>query len=160
MSQEIPELVAAIAEKAIRLDYRLATAESCTGGAIATALTEIAGSSAWFEGGIVSYSNQLKQNLLGVSLKSLDVYGAVSEQVAIEMVEGVIQNTATQAAVSVTGIAGPSGGSKDKPVGTVWIAWKINNQPPEAKKFSFSGSRFEVRKETVIEAIKGLLSRL
>jgi len=160
LNQEISLLVNHIADKALAQQIRISTAESCTGGGIATALTEIAGSSEWFEGGIVSYSNQVKRDLLGVKPEILDQYGAVSEEVALAMVTSIQQKTETQLAVAVTGIAGPGGGSEDKPVGTVWIAWKSQNNTAHAAKFVFPGKRSEVRKSTVLEALKGLNFRL
>jgi nicotinamide-nucleotide amidase len=159
-SQEITLLVSSIADKARAQKIHISTAESCTGGGIATALTEIAGSSDWFEGGIVSYSNQLKRDLLGVEPEILEQYGAVSEEVALAMVNSVQTKTNTQLSVAVTGIAGPSGGSVDKPVGTVWLAWKIQDEPATATRFLFPGSRSEVRQNSIIEALKGLNLRL
>jgi len=160
LNQEISLLVSHIAEKALAQQIRISTAESCTGGGIATALTEIAGSSEWFEGGIVSYSNQVKSDLLGIKPETLEHYGAVSEEVALAMAISIQQKTETQLAVAVTGIAGPSGGSEDKPVGTVWIAWKLQNNTAQARKFVFPGNRSEVRENTVLEALKGLNFRL
>jgi len=158
--QEIPLLVSSIAEKARAQNIRISTAESCTGGGIATALTEIAGSSEWFEGGIVSYSNQLKRDLLGVNPETLEQCGAVSKEVALEMAISVQAKTKTHLSVAVTGIAGPGGGSEEKPVGTVWIAWKVQDESATATKFEFSGNRSDVRQQTIVEALKGFILRL
>src|SRR3990170_6882256 len=105
----------------------LATAESCTGGGVAQAITDVAGSSAWFERGFVTYSNLAKQQMLGVSEATLKQYGAVSEAVVREMVAGALKNSTAQVALAVSGIAGPDGGTADKPVGTVWFAWGIKH---------------------------------
>ncbi len=159
-TDDIPQLVKALAQKAISKELRVATAESCTGGGIAYAITELEGSSAWFEGGIVSYSNSVKTELLGVKQSTLDQVGAVSEAVALEMVNAIQLKTNAEICVSVTGIAGPSGGTKSKPVGTVWIAWKNRSESPQAELFLFSGNRFEVREKAILEALNGLISRV
>ena len=135
-----------------------ATAESCTGGGIAERLTSLPGSSNWFVGGIVSYSNDLKIKLLGVDSGSLQRWGAVSKQVVQEMVSGLLQRTGADIGVAVSGIAGPGGGEPDKPVGTVWCAWGVGDQRPLSKLYSFSGSRRSIREQTVREAIVGLLA--
>lgn len=134
----------------------LATAESCTGGWIAKALTDVAGSSGWFLGGVVSYSNALKQALLGVREATLAAHGAVSREVAEEMVAGVLARTGATLAVAVTGIAGPGGGSPGKPVGTVWVAWRRVGGDPVAECCLFAGDREAVRRQTVARALAGL----
>lgn len=134
----------------------LATAESCTGGWVAQTLTSLAGSSNWFDAGFVTYSNSAKQRMLGVRAATLNNHGAVSEQVVLEMARGACSNSAATYAVAISGIAGPGGGSEEKPVGTVWIGWAT----PEAywaKKFLFAGDRKAVRKQAVAEALLGLL---
>ncbi|MDI2090249.1 CinA family protein [Commensalibacter oyaizuii] len=134
---------------------KLVTAESCTAGLISGYLTDLPGSSAYIEGGFVTYSNHMKAKVLGVSEYSLNEFGAVSEQVAREMVQGALNNALmANIGVAVTGIAGPEGGSHHKPVGCVWIAVQRNNKPAIAKKFMFSGNREAVRLQTVIEAVK------
>ncbi|CAE7161823.1 pncC [Symbiodinium microadriaticum] len=139
----------------------MATAESCTGGWIAQSLTALAGSSAWFDTGFVTYSNAAKQRLLDVP----PVYfvtggpGAVSEETVLAMTGGAIAHSEASAAVAVSGIAGPDGGSKDKPVGTVWIAWQVDEQA-DARCFHFDGDREAVRLAAVAEALSGLLERL
>lgn len=134
----------------------LATAESCTGGWVAQTLTSLAGSSNWFDAGFVTYSNSAKQRMLGVREATLNNHGAVSEPVVLEMAQGACSNSAATYAVAISGIAGPGGGSEEKPVGTVWIGWAT----PErcwAKKFLFAGDRKAVRKQAVAEALLGLL---
>jgi len=140
--------------------WLMATAESCTGGWIAKCCTDRAGSSDWFESGVVSYSNRAKQDLLGVSGATLARAGAVSREAALEMAEGVQRRTGTQAAVAVTGIAGPDGGSADKPVGTVWFGWAVAGRSVEAERLVFAGDREAVRRQTVAHALQGLLYRL
>ncbi|MCK5831684.1 MAG: CinA family protein [Methylococcales bacterium] len=131
----------------------ITTAESCTGGGIAQAITEISGSSAWFDRGFVTYSNQAKVQMLQVKQKSLDDCGAVSEKVAIEMVEGAMCNSNVDMAVSVTGIAGPEGGSDQKPVGSVYVAWKVKGKPVNCNRHVFSGNREQIRQQTVHYAL-------
>ncbi len=136
------------------------TAESCTGGWIAKVITEVAGCSAWFEAGLVTYSYEAKQALLGVRPETLTRHGAVSEETALEMVAGALIHSAASMAVAVTGIAGPSGGTPDKPVGSVWIAWKRRGGYPKAQLFHFEGDRDAVRRQTVAAALAGLQSLL
>jgi len=139
------------------------TAESCTGGWIAKAITDIPGSSAAFAYGVVSYSNAAKESLLGVQSPTLDGNGAVSEAVVIEMAAGALNLSAADYAVSVSGVAGPDGGSDDKPVGTVWFAWAErdgNNSRVSAEKQQFAGDRNEVRVQSVAWALQGLLDRI
>ena len=149
-------LIRQIAASLIDRRWRVATAESCTGGGIATALTDLAGSSAWFDCGLVTYSNEAKQQLLGVSEASLLEAGAVSETVVKQMVAGALKQSQAQVAVAVSGIAGPDGGTEDKPVGTVWIAWGIEGQAPKAECFLFPGDRAEVRTQTIVAALSGM----
>lgn len=145
----------------------LTTAESCTGGLIAAACTELAGSSDWFERGFVTYSNEAKIELLGVSQTVLDDHGAVSETVALAMAQGALQRSRAHWAVAVTGIAGPGGGSPAKPVGTVWLAWAWRDAPVlqaavhrEARCCHFNGDRSQVRVQTVAHALDQLIARL
>lgn len=137
----------------------LATAESCTGGLIAAACTDLAGSSDWFERGFVTYSNAAKTELLGVPAALIDQHGAVSEAVARAMAEGAVRHAHAQLSVAVTGVAGPGGGSADKPVGTVWFAWCVRGQA-DAQRMRFDGDRAAVRAQTVQHALQGLLDRL
>ncbi|MBS0590803.1 MAG: CinA family protein [Proteobacteria bacterium] len=150
------ELALAIAAGCTRHGESLVTAESCTGGWIAKILTDLAGSSAWFEGGVVSYSNALKRELLGVREATLAEFGAVSRETAIEMVSGALARSDASVAVAVTGIAGPSGGTPDKPVGTVWIGWKRRGGHAQAELFHFEGDRDAVRRQTVAMAFVGV----
>ena len=134
----------------------LATAESCTGGMIAAACTDLAGSSAWFERGFVSYSNAAKTELLGVDATLIAQHGAVSEPVARAMAFGAIRHSHAQVSVAVTGVAGPAGGSLDKPVGTVWFAWSVSGSLHSEMR-RFDGDRASVRQATVHHAIGKLL---
>ena len=134
----------------------VATAESCTGGGIATALTDLAGSSAWFDAGFVTYSNQAKQRMLAVPESVLIEYGAVSQPVVEAMVRGAIAHSQAQFAVAVSGVAGPGGGSADKPVGTVWIAWGDANTQ-QSQRFQFAGDRQQVRAQTILAALTALI---
>ncbi len=138
----------------------LATAESCTGGWVAQAVTAIAGSSDWFERGFVTYSNAAKQEMLAVSARTLDEHGAVSEQTAREMAAGALAHSRAQLAVAITGIAGPAGGSAQKPVGTVCFAWAVKDGAPSAQTRQFQGDRQSVRLQSVIVALQGVLDLL
>jgi nicotinamide-nucleotide amidase len=138
----------------------LATAESCTGGWVSEALTAIAGSSAWFERGFVTYSNAAKEEMLGVGRETLARHGAVSEPVAREMALGALAHSHATVALAVTGIAGPSGGSVDKPVGTVCFAWAAAGQPVRAETRRFAGDREAVRRQSVERALTGVLELL
>jgi len=135
---------------------RLVTAESCTGGWIAKTVTDIAGSSEWFECGLAAYSYEAKQALLGVRPETLEKFGAVSRETVLEMVSGALVHSGATLAVAVTGIAGPGGGTPDKPVGSVWLAWKRRGGYAEAQLFHFSGDRESVRRQTVAAALEGL----
>ena len=152
---------------ALRLGERLraardfvVTAESCTGGWIAKAVTDVAGSSAWFDCGMAAYSYEAKQALLGVRPQTLETHGAVSRETVVEMVSGALVHSGATLAVAVTGIAGPGGGSDDKPVGTVWIAWKRRGGYAKAEVFHFDGDRDAVRRQTVASALAGLEQHL
>jgi nicotinamide-nucleotide amidase len=141
----------------------LATAESCTGGLIAKCLTDVPGSSAWFERGFVTYSNRAKTEQLGVPAALVGRHGAVSEPVARAMARGALHHSPAGLAVAVTGIAGPDGGTADKPVGTVWIAWarrRGRGVEVRARRFRFRGSRDEVRRRAAAAALRGLLDEL
>jgi nicotinamide-nucleotide amidase len=139
--------------------WLLATAESCTGGLIAAACTELAGSSNWFERGFVTYSNEAKTELLGVDAESIKAHGAVSEVVARAMAFGAVRHSRARVSVAVTGIAGPAGGSKDKPVGTVWFGYMVDGRLTSETK-RFDGDRPAVRAATVRHALDGVLRRL
>jgi nicotinamide-nucleotide amidase len=157
---EIQTLTQQLAEKLLARGWWLATAESCTGGGIAAALTDLAGSSQWFERGFVTYSNQAKQDMLGVSAETLTSAGAVSEATVREMVAGALDHSEAQIAVAVSGIAGPSGGSEDKPVGTVCLAWQVDGAEPLVRTAHFGGDRAAVREQTIACALQGVLDVL
>jgi nicotinamide-nucleotide amidase len=138
----------------------LTTAESCTGGGVAQAVTAVAGSSAWFDRGFVTYSNQSKQQMLGVQAVTLDAHGAVSEAVVREMALGALRNSTAQVSLAVSGIAGPDGGTPDKPVGTVWFAWARADGVTTTARHRFPGDRDEVRAQSVRVALQGILDLL
>ena len=148
-----------LAEVLLRDKLKLATAESCTGGLISAACTDISGSSAWFERGFVSYSNHAKTDMLGVDAALIERHGAVSEEVARAMAQGAVAHSRAQIAVAVTGVAGPTGGSRDKPVGTVCFGWSIKGQLYSAVRH-FDGDRAAVREATVQHALQQLLMHL
>jgi nicotinamide-nucleotide amidase len=139
--------------------FKMATAESCTGGLIAAACTDLAGSSDWFECGFVSYANQAKTEMLGVDAQLITQHGAVSEPVARAMAQGALQHSAAQVSVAVTGVAGPGGGSADKPVGTVWFAWGMPSGLTSEVQH-FKGDRAAVRAATVQHALTRLVGLL
>lgn len=136
--------------------YHITTAESCTAGGIAYAITDVAGSSNWFDQSFVTYSNASKHKLVNVRLKTLDDYGAVSEQVVAEMVQGAVKVADAQVGIAVSGIAGPDGGSDEKPVGTVWFGFSIAGQLHTEKK-RFHGDRISVRQQTVEHALRRVI---
>ena len=153
------QLVAALAQGLQARAWRLATAESCTGGLIAAACTAQAGSSAWFERGFVTYSNEAKTTMLGVPPELLDSHGAVSEEVARAMAVGALQRAPVQLTVAVTGIAGPGGAVPGKPVGTVWLAW-ASAAGVQAERLQLAGDRAAVRAATVQAALLQLVRLL
>jgi nicotinamide-nucleotide amidase len=159
-----PESIHALAELLRVHGLRMACAESCTGGLIAAACTSLAGSSDWFERGVVSYSNAAKTELLGVAAELIAAHGAVSEPVARAMVEGVMRSPRVDVAVAVTGIAGPAGGSASKPVGTVWLAFGRRvldgSIGTTAEHHLFEGDRAGVRAAAVNRALRGLIERI
>lgn len=138
----------------------LATAESCTGGWAAQVITHTAGSSAWFERGFVTYSNQAKVDMLGVRQETLDRHGAVSPETAAEMAAGALKNSKAMISLAITGIAGPTGGSPGKPVGTVCFAWCRVGETAVAETAVFAGDREAIRRQAVLHALRGLLLRL
>jgi nicotinamide-nucleotide amidase len=154
------KLAAKVGEALKSHGMMLATAESCTGGGVAQAITEVAGSSAWFERGFITYSNLSKQQMLGVREATIKQHGAVSEMTVREMVAGALQHSAAQVALSVSGIAGPDGGTADKPVGTVWFAWGIKNGETRVQLHQLSGNRAEVRAQAVRIALQGTVNIL
>ena len=135
----------------------LATAESCTGGWAAQVITHTAGSSAWFERGFVTYSNKAKVEMLGVRIQTLEEFGAVSPETAAEMAVGALKNSKAMISLAITGIAGPTGGSPGKPVGTVSFAWCRVGETPQAQTALFAGDREGIRRQSVVHALNGLL---
>lgn len=141
-------------------DLRCAVAESCTGGLIAAAMTAYPGSSQWFDCGIVSYSNAAKQAFLGVTPVILNQYGAVSQETVTAMAEGILKRSQANLSVAVSGIAGPGGGSPEKPVGTIWFAWAHQNHSTHTQMVHLQGSRTHIRKRCVTIAVSGLVTSL
>jgi nicotinamide-nucleotide amidase len=155
----VHDLCRLIADLMLKRQWMLTTAESCTGGMIAAACTDLAGSSAWFERGFVTYSNEAKSDTLGVPAELIAAHGAVSEPVARAMASGALQHARAQVALSVTGIAGPGGGSSDKPVGTVWFGWATPSGVWSEMQH-FDGDRAAVRTATVHHSLRTLLNLL
>ncbi|MFY0664200.1 MAG: CinA family protein [Natronospirillum sp.] len=156
---DLQELAGRVAEALLRVRGRMATAESCTGGWIAKVCTDVAGCSDWFNGSLVTYNNTAKEQLAGVSAELLKLHGAVSEPVVLAMAEGASRALDAQWAVAVSGIAGPTGGTVSKPVGTVWVAWGCAGDM-QAERHIFIGDRDTVRRHSVGVALEGLLQRL
>jgi nicotinamide-nucleotide amidase len=163
-------MIETLASLLMQRGWMLATAESCTGGMVAARCTELAGSSQWFERGMVTYSNEAKHELLGVDMALIESCGAVSEEVAREMAVGALRHSRAQVSVAITGIAGPTGGSATKPVGTVWFAWAVPSDTgptlgaetafvrTECRRFD--GDRAAVRQTSADHAIQGLVNSL
>lgn len=160
MNAEIEQQLRQLGDLLIRRTWMLVTAESCTGGGVAHAVTAIAGSSGWFERGFVTYSNLAKQQMLDVPAAMLQRQGAVSEAVVRAMAEGALRNSAAHVSVAISGIAGPDGGSPDKPVGTVWFAWAVSQRLTRSQCRHFAGDRAQVRQQAVETAVTGLLDVL
>ena len=153
---ELVRLGEGVAALLMQRGQMMVTAESCTGGWIAKVLTDIPGSSAWFEAGLVAYSYEAKEALLGVNPRTLERTGAVSQETVTEMVSGALARYGASVAVAVTGIAGPGGATPGKPVGTVWIGWKRRGGYAHAQMFHFDGDREAVRRQTVAAALAGI----
>ncbi|HZP94499.1 MAG TPA: nicotinamide-nucleotide amidohydrolase family protein [Burkholderiales bacterium] len=158
MDSELYKLAAEAGEALRRRGWMLAIAESCTGGWLGQAVTMVPGSSKWFDCGFVTYTNDAKHDLLGVRDETLAHFGAVSEQAVREMAQGALARSRARLAVAVSGVAGPDGGTPDKPVGTVWIAWALG-EDVMALRFGFSGDRDAVRRQAVIAALSGIVER-
>ena len=156
---QIQALCAQLAQDLLRRHWKLVTAESCTGGMIAAACTSLSGSSAWFDRAMVSYSNEAKSAMLGVAPALITQHGAVSEAVARAMAEGAVVHSLAQVSIAVTGVAGPTGGSATKPVGTVWFGWSVAGQV-SSEVCRFAGDRSAVRAATVRHALARLLALL
>jgi len=154
----VGNMVEALAENLRAKGWWLATAESCTGGLIASELTNVPGSSAWYMGGVIAYSNKVKQQMLDVPSDVLAASGAVSRETVLAMARGAARRFGAECALAVSGIAGPDGGTPDKPVGTVWIGWCVNGQAT-AEVFQFGGGRLDVKRQSVLEAVMGMAAR-
>ena len=162
-NEAIKKLAQALVAELVAASKAVATAESCSGGWVAKAITDIPGSSLVFHYGIVSYSNGAKESLLGVKIDTLEQHGAVSEAVVAEMAQGALHLSGADVAVAVSGIAGPDGGSKDKPVGMVWFAWAVRDGSREkvvTSCMNFEGDRDLVRELTVAHALQGVRERI
>jgi nicotinamide-nucleotide amidase len=159
MERQLETLSRQVAEVLGGQGLTLATVESCTGGWVAQVVTHTGGSSAWFERGYVTYSNEAKVEMLGVSPETLATHGAVSLETAVEMATGALRKTNAMITLAITGIAGPTGGSPDKPVGTVCFAWCRRGHAPDTERRQFAGDRETVRRAAVIHALEGLLAR-
>lgn len=156
---EIAQLAQRLGDQLLQRQAVVATAESCTGGAIAEAITAVPGSSQWFECGYITYANSAKQRLLGVETDVLERYGAVSEQVVQQMALGAKKAAAADYAVAVSGVAGPDGGTEDKPVGTLWFCW-AGKSTLYTERFQLDGDRLSVREQAVKICLKQLLQQL
>lgn len=157
--QQLEALAARVGALLLANGQWLATAESCTGGWVAQCLTAVAGSSAWFERGFITYANAAKQEMLGVGAETLAAHGAVSEAVAAAMAAGALRHSHADWALSITGVAGPSGGSPEKPVGTVCFGWAGPDGRLESETRHFAGDRAQVRTQSVRHALEGVLQR-
>ena len=160
MKAYLEKLAEAVGHRLLARQALVATAESCTGGWIAQVLTSVPGSSLWFDRGFVTYSNQAKQEMLGVAPETLAAHGAVSAPVVAEMAAGALNHSQARFAVAVSGVAGPGGGSEDKPVGTVYLAWAWRDHAPLIQRRQFAGDREEVRRQTVRVALEHLIELL
>ena len=160
MTDNLTTLARLVGERLLARNWMLATAESCTGGWVAASITAIAGSSGWFERGFVTYSNASKAEMLGVAPDLIERHGAVSEEVARAMALGAQRHSRAQIALSITGVAGPGGGTPDKPVGLVCFGWAIGNLSQVVETKRFSGDRDAVRRGSVLHALQGVLAQL
>lgn len=156
MDNELFEIAQQLGQLLKLKEKKIATAESCTGGWIAQIITEVSGSSAWFDRGFITYSNSAKVQMLGVNPETLTKLGAVSTQTATEMVKGALANSEADCAIAVTGIAGPDGGTADKPVGTVFIAWAYKDRELKVVQQQLTGNRHQIRRQTVKIALEGV----
>lgn len=157
MDRDLFELAVRVGEVLRGRGWMLATSESCTGGWIGECVTMVAGSSMWYERGFITYSNEAKIQMLGVRQATLRMHGAVSEHTVLEMARGTLRHSRAQVGVSVSGVAGPGGGTPDKPVGTVCIGWALANGQLRAASFRFEGDRESVRRQSVVAALQGVI---
>ena len=149
-----------LAEMLLKTSSKLVTAESCTGGGLAETITRIPGSSAWFERGYITYSDESKHEMLSVPLETLKQFGAVSEETASAMVKGAVENSRADYGIAISGIAGPDGGTEEKPVGTVCFAWYKRNEDGNTAHICFDGDRLKIREQACMLAMQGLLDLL
>ena len=159
INQSIHAIATQLGERLLRINAKVTVAESCTGGGIAEAITAVAGSSQWFEYGFISYANRAKVQLLDVEQSLLDTYGAVSEQVVEQMATGALRTSNSDYAIAVSGVAGPDGGTVEKPVGTVWICW-ITPSTTRVEKYQLQGDRQAVRQQVIKISLQELLHQL
>ena len=160
MDEQLETLAAEVGAALKAREMTLASAESCTGGWVGAVITSVSGSSQWYDRGFITYTDQSKQDMLGVDEATLGNYGAVSEETVREMAQGALQQSWADVAVAISGIAGPTGGTAEKPVGLVWFAWAAKNGAKFSEKQLFSGDRREVRRQAVETALKGVLALL
>jgi nicotinamide-nucleotide amidase len=160
LESEITAQVAMLAQRLSGRGMMLAAAESCTGGWVAKVCTDLAGSSRWFERGFVTYTNASKQEMLGVAADTLLCHGAVSEATVAEMAGGALARSHAQCSVAISGIAGPGGGSAEKPVGTVCFGWAVEGEGVDTESCRFAGDREAVRAQAVLHALRGVIARL
>ncbi len=158
-SDRVRRLAVELGEALLARAWHVTTVESCTGGGVAQAITSVAGSSEWFDMGFVTYANRAKQALVGVTRESLEQEGAVSETVVRQMADGARKRAGADLAVAISGIAGPGGGTPDKPVGTVWFAW-ADAESTETRCLQFDGDRDSIREQAVYRALAGLLDKV
>lgn len=158
LEQQIKTSVMQLASLLLQRQWRMATAESCTGGMVAQYVTDLAGSSAWFDRALITYSNQAKQDLLAVDAQIFSQFGAVSQECVESMVTGCLQHSGVDVAVAISGIAGPTGGRVDKPVGTVWIAWADRYGKLMSHRYGFCGDRHAIRLQATQHALRGLVA--
>lgn len=158
--EELLQMAATVGQKLHEKGWMLTTAESCTGGWLAQLVTAIPGSSAWFDRGFITYSNQAKQDILGVNAGTLEAYGAVSEETVQEMATGALANSRAQISASISGIAGPGGGTRQKPVGMVCNGWSTSDGMTLSSTCRLSGDREEIRSRAVAAALRGLIELL
>lgn len=160
MDDTLYRLAEEVGSELKRRGMALVTAESCTGGWVGEAITAVPGSSHWFDRGFITYTNEAKQEMLGVAAATLEAYGAVSEPVVREMASGAMENSRAQVALAISGIAGPGGGTPEKPVGTVCFAWGFENGSVTSDRKHLAGDRYAVRRQAVEYVLQGLLDRL
>lgn len=160
MHEAVTQQAEQLAEIFLKTSSKLVSAESCTGGGLAEILTHVSGSSAWFERGFITYSNESKHELLSVPLEILEQFGAVSEETASAMAKGAVESSHANYGVAITGIAGPEGGSESKPVGTVCFAWYKRNKKSDTTQICFDGDRLRIREQACMLAMQGLLDLL